>query len=78
MSESLNAKEAIRRQLSEQIIRGLVAGYVDAYALLTYSVYTTFMSGNTVLTTCAGHCSTSVARRSARARPFSEICDFRR
>jgi uncharacterized membrane protein YoaK (UPF0700 family) len=50
MSEPLNAKEAARRQLSKQISRGLVAGYVDAYALLTYSVYTTFMSGNTVIT----------------------------
>ncbi len=28
--------------------RGLIAGFVDAYSLLTFKVYTSFMSGNTI------------------------------
>lgn len=41
---------ATRRQGWRAISRGLICGYVDSYTLLTFGVYTSFMSGNTIST----------------------------
>jgi uncharacterized membrane protein YoaK (UPF0700 family) len=41
---------ATRRQGWRAVSRGLICGYVDSYTLLTFGVYTSFMSGNTIST----------------------------
>ncbi len=41
---------AVRRQSWQAASRGLICGYVDSYTLLTFGLYTSFMSGNTIAT----------------------------
>nr|WP_255424376.1 YoaK family protein [Acidipila sp. EB88] len=40
----------MRRQGWRAASRGLICGYVDSYTLLTFGLYTSFMSGNTIAT----------------------------
>jgi len=43
MSDASNSNP----QTSRALVRALIAGYVDAYALMTFGVYASFMTGNT-------------------------------
>jgi uncharacterized membrane protein YoaK (UPF0700 family) len=49
-SPEAHARSEGRRALS----RGLICGYVDSYTLLTFGVYASFMSGNTISTGMQG------------------------
>jgi uncharacterized membrane protein YoaK (UPF0700 family) len=45
-----SSRNLARPQATRAAVLALIAGYVDAYAFLTYGVYASFMSGNTTQT----------------------------